>query len=99
MWVTTDGAFFAESLGKDFGGKIISGQEKHGAPPGYHFAAIWLTLWPTCLLLIPGFAFAFRAVKHNNQSDEPVIKAMRLCLSWIIPYWVLVEIMPTKLPH
>ena len=99
MWVTTDGAFFAESLGKDFGGKIISGQEKHGAPPGYHFVAIWLTLWPTCLLLIPGFAFAFRAVKHNNQSDEPVIKAMRLCLSWIIPYWVLVEIMPTKLPH
>ena len=24
---------------------------------------------------------------------------MRLCLCWIIPYWVLVEIMPTKLPH
>jgi len=33
MFIITDGAFFTESLGKDFGGKIISGQEGHGAPP------------------------------------------------------------------
>lgn len=99
MWIATNGAFFAESLGKDFSGKLISAQEKHPGPPGYYFGTIWITFWPACLLLIPGFAFAFRAVKHNKHSDAPVVKAMRLCLAWIIPYWVLVEIMPTKLPH
>ena len=99
IWIATDGAFFAESLGKDFGGKVISAQEKHSGLPGFYLGTIWITFWPSCLLLIPGFAFAFRAVKNNKISDAPVIKAMRLCLAWILPYWVLVEIMPTKLPH
>lgn len=99
IWIATDGAFFVDSLGKDFGGKIISAQEKHSGLPGYYLGTIWITFWPGCFLLIPGFAFAFRAVKNKKSSDAPVIKAMRLCLAWILPYWVLVEIMPTKLPH
>ena len=99
IWKATDGAFFTESLGKDFGGKLVSAQEKHPGPPGYHFTAIWIMLWPACLLLIPAFAFAIRAVRKKKASDTPVVKAMRLCLAWVIPYWVLIEIMPTKLPH
>jgi len=99
MWVATDGAFFAESLGKDFGGKLISAQERHPGPPGYYLGTIWITLWPTCLLLLPAFAFAVRAVKNGKGSDAPVVKAMRLCLAWVVPYWILIELMPTKLPH
>jgi len=99
MWTVTDGAFFAESLGNDFGGKLISAQEKHPGPPGYYLGTIWITFWPACFLLIPGFAFAIRAVKQNKKSNAPVIKAMRLCLAWIVPFWVLIEVMPTKLPH
>ncbi len=99
IWVATDGGFFVESLGKDFSGKIVSAQEKHPGPPGYYFGTIWITLWPTCLLLIPGFAFAIRAIRKNKGSDAIVVKAMRLCLAWILPYWALIEIMPTKLPH
>ena len=99
IWQATDGAFFAESLGKDFGGKLVSAQESHPGPPGYYLAAIWLTLWPTCLLLLPAFGFAIRAVRNGKGSDAPVVKAMRLCLAWVVPYWVLIELMPTKLPH
>lgn len=99
IWNATDGAFFAESLGKDFGGKLISAQESHPGPPGYYMATIWVTLWPTCLLLLPGFGFAIRAVRNGKGSDAAVIKAMRLCLAWVLPYWVLIELMPTKLPH
>jgi len=99
IWNATDGAFFAESLGKDFGGKLISAQESHPGPPGYYLGAIWITLWPTCLLLLPAFGFAIRAVRNGRGSDAPVIKAMRLCLAWVVPYWVLIELMPTKLPH
>ena len=99
MWVTTEGAFFLESLGKDFGGKLVSTQERHAGPPGYYFAHIWLTLWPSCLLLLPAFGFAIRAVRNGKGSDTAVVKAMRLCLAWVLPYWILIELMPTKLPH
>lgn len=99
IWKATDGAFFIESLGKDFGGKLVSAQENHGQPPGYYLGTIWITFWPSCLLLIPGLAFAVRAVRKNKLADTAVIKAMRLCLAWVIPYWVLIELMPTKLPH
>jgi len=99
MWQITDGTFFVESLGKDFSGKLVSAQESHPGPPGYHLVAIWLTLWPTNLLLLPAFGFAIRAVRNGKDSNAPVVKAMRLCLAWIVPYWVLIEVMPTKLPH
>ena len=99
IWIVTDGSFFTESLGKDFGGKLISAQESHPGPPGYYLATIWVTLWPTCLLLLPAFGFAIRAIRNNKGSDAPVVKAMRLCLAWVLPYWILIELMPTKLPH
>jgi len=99
IWSATDGAFFAESIGKDFGGKLVSAQESHPGPPGYYLGTIWITLWPTCLLLLPAFGFAIRAVRNGKGSDAPVVKAMRLCLAWVVPYWVLIELMPTKLPH
>ncbi len=99
IWMATDGAFFVESLGKDFGGKLVSAQESHPGPPGYYLGTIWITLWPTCLLLLPAFGFALRAVRNGKGSDAPVVKGMRLCLAWLIPYWVLIELMPTKLPH
>lgn len=99
IWNATDGAFFAESLGKDFGGKLVSAQESHPGPPGYYLATIWVTLWPSCLLLLPGFGFAIRAVRNGKGSDAPVVKSMRLCLTWVVPYWVIIELMPTKLPH
>ena len=99
IWNATDGAFFVESLGKDFGGKLVSAQESHPGPPGYYLGTIWLTLWPTSLLLLPAFGFAIRAVRNGKGSDAPVIKGMRLCLAWVVPYWILIELMPTKLPH
>lgn len=99
IWQATEGAFFVDSLGTDFGGKLVSAQESHPGPPGYYLTTIWLTLWPTCLLLLPGFGFAIRAIRNGKESDAAIVKAMRLCMAWIIPYWVLIELMPTKLPH
>ena len=97
MFVITDGAFFIESLGQDFGGKVISGQEGHGAPPGSHSAAIWLTLWPASLFLIPGLSYAISSVK--SAQENPIIRSMKFSLCWAVPFWILIEIMPTKLPH
>ena len=97
MFVVTDGAFYVESLGKDFGGKVVSGQESHGAPPGSHSLVIWATLWPASLFLLPGLAYAFRSVR--SKGDNPITRSMRYVLCWVVPFWILIEIMPTKLPH
>ena len=101
MYVVTDGAFYIESLGKDFGGKVVSGQESHGAPPGSHSLAIWATLWPASLFLLPGLVYAVKSAKDSakKKSDNVVTRAMRLALCWAVPFWILIEIMPTKLPH
>ena len=39
VWRAGD-EFFAESVGQDLLGKVASGQESHGAPPGYYLAAV-----------------------------------------------------------
>jgi 4-amino-4-deoxy-L-arabinose transferase-like glycosyltransferase len=40
--IVTKGAFFQEAVGQDLAGKILSGQESHGAPPGYYVLTLWL---------------------------------------------------------
>lgn len=49
-----------------------------------------LTLWPASALA--GVSI-FRAWKSRSTP------AVRFCLAWIIPAWILFELVPTKLPH
>ena len=97
MYLVTDGAFFAESLGNDFGSKVTSGQEGHGAPPGVQTLMIWLALWPANLFLLPALIFAVMTAKSRPYSR--LSRAMRLFICWALPFWIFIEIMPTKLPH
>jgi len=83
------GQFYQESLGQDFGNKLLGGQESHGYPPGYLLALLPITFWPAILFALPGLAAAIRA-RH-----EP---AMRFLLVWSAS-WVVFELVPTKLPH
>ena len=84
------GHFYEQSLGQDFANKLQGGQESHGAPPGYYLALVSLTFWPAILFLLPSLAGAIRA------RTEP---AMRFLLVWVGAYWLMVECVPTKLPH
>ena len=99
IWQTTDGKFFADAIGGDLGSKLKGAQETHGGPPGYYTLTTWLAFWPACLFLLPGLAFAVRAGRGKNNFDAPVAKAARLLLCWSIPFFILLEIIPTKLPH
>jgi 4-amino-4-deoxy-L-arabinose transferase-like glycosyltransferase len=83
-------AFWDESLGRDMLGKVTQGQENHGAPPGTYVATMWLTFWPAALLLPFAFAFAWR-----ERSSATVI----FCLAWLLPTWIIFEIVATKLLH
>ncbi len=82
--------FFAESVGQDLISKLFQGQESHGAPPGYYFLLFWATFWPGATLA--GIAApAVWAARH-----EPGAKFL---LAWIVPTWILFELVVTKLPH
>jgi 4-amino-4-deoxy-L-arabinose transferase-like glycosyltransferase len=86
----TGGSFFAESVGKDMLAKVGGAQEKHGAPPGTYLGVFWLTFWPAAPLVLLALPFAWR-----ERRDDGVA----LLLAWIIPFWLILEAVPTKLPH
>jgi 4-amino-4-deoxy-L-arabinose transferase-like glycosyltransferase len=83
-------SFFTESVGHDLFSKLVSGQESHGAPPGYYFALFWLTFWPGATLA----GLAVPAVWAARR--EPGAKFL---IAWIVPSWIVFEIVVTKLPH
>ncbi len=88
--VASKGEFFATAVGHNLLGKVAVGQQSHGAPPGYYLAAFPLSFWPGSLFA----AFAIPFVWTRRR--EP---AVRFCLCWIAPTWIVFEIIVTKLPH
>jgi len=83
-------AFLAESVGEDLLSKIFAGQESHGAPPGYYFVLFWVSFWPGATLA----ALATPAVWRARR--EPAVKFL---LAWLVPSWLVFELVVTKLPH
>ncbi len=90
IWIVSDGAFFTEAIGKDLVGKVQSGQESHGAPPGYYFGTFWGTFWPWAPLALFAVPFAWARRKESGTM---------FLLGWIVPVWIVLELVPTKLPH
>ena len=88
--LASKGAFFAESVGHDFGAKIVSGQETHGAPPGYYVALSSIAFWPGILFVLPAVGAAVL------RRGDP---AIRFLLAWAGASWLMFEAVPTKLPH
>jgi 4-amino-4-deoxy-L-arabinose transferase-like glycosyltransferase len=86
----TGGAFLQDSVGHDFLGKVAGAQEAHGAAPGYYLALAPITFWPASLFLGLGLVWAYRSRR---------LSAARLLIAWIVPFWVALELIPTKLPH
>jgi 4-amino-4-deoxy-L-arabinose transferase-like glycosyltransferase len=86
----TDGAFLSIAIKGDFISKLQSGQESHGAPPLTYLALVIVTFWPASLVL----ARAVRAVWQKRKDDQVIF-----LLGWVIPFWVILELTPTKLPH
>jgi len=90
IMVATEGGFASDSVGNDLLAKLIHGQESHGAPPGTYLLAALVTFWPGSMALAGAARLAWCERKET---------AIRFLVAWIVPFWLLMEIIPTKLPH
>ena len=89
-WKATDGSLILNAIKGDFINKIKSGQENHWGPFGTYILLLFLTLWPI-VLFVPYAARALFDWKHH--------RFIRFLISWILPFWFILELTPTKLPH
>ena len=88
FWRAGD-AFFTNSIGGDMLSKLAA-QESHGAPPGLYFLLFWVTFWPGAALAGMAAPAVWRARR------EPGAHSL---LAWLIPSWIVFEMVLTKLPH
>jgi 4-amino-4-deoxy-L-arabinose transferase-like glycosyltransferase len=90
IFVRVGSTFLIDSVGHDMLAKIASAKEAHGAPPGLYFVLFFATFFPASMLA--GLAApAVWAVRR-----EPVA---RFLLAWVLPSWIVFELVVTKLPH
>lgn len=82
--------FIEGAAGRDFLGKLISAQEAHGAPPGYYLFLLMATFAPASLFIWPSLIWAWR-----NRRQVMI----RFLFWWVVPFWIVLELVPTKLPH
>ncbi len=74
-----------ETLGRSAGAK-----EGHWGPPGYHLVLLCVLFWPGVLMTGLGVR---RAWKRRRAGGSAFL------LAWIVPSWIVFELVTTKLPH
>jgi len=90
IYVRVGKQFLVASVGEDMVAKVASSQQAHGAPPGLYVLLFFATFFPASMLA--GLAVpAVWAVRR-----EP---AARFLLAWLVPSWIVFELVVTKLPH
>jgi len=102
----TGGDFFTVAVSEDLAPKMSGQSENHGGPPGYYLATVWAMFWPGTAFLLAGLSLAVRSVltarrakKDGGDIPQAMPRAARLLLCWAVPWWIIVELAPTKLPH
>src|SRR5260370_2831873 len=82
--------FLIGSVGEDMLAKVPTPPEPTPAPPGLYLILFFVTFFPASILagLAPPAVWAIRR--------EP---AARFLLAWLVPSWIVFEVIITKLPH
>lgn len=81
--IATGGEFLFVAAKVDLGQKIVNAAEGHGAPPGFHTAALPFLFWPGTLLLIPGITLGIlemtgmrrKAAASTSEARNPAVRA------------------------
>jgi 4-amino-4-deoxy-L-arabinose transferase-like glycosyltransferase len=84
------GGFFHESVELDLFRRLVMPAEGHWGPPGYFWLLFWICFWPAAALGPMATAYAWA---HRREPK------LRVLIAWIVPSWLMFEIVVTKLPH
>ena len=90
IWQVSHGSFFSKAVGRNFLGKVASGQQAHGLPPGYHLLVFAVAFWPGSFFAAASLPFVWARRR---------LPEVRFLLCWIVPHWIVFELIATKLPH
>jgi 4-amino-4-deoxy-L-arabinose transferase-like glycosyltransferase len=90
IYLKSGDSFFVHSVGGDMLSKVAAPQESHGAPPGLYFVLFWVTFWPTSTLAGVAAPAVWRARREPGA---------QFLLAWLVPSWIVFELIITKLPH
>jgi len=90
IYLRAGDAFLVDSVGHDMLAKVGGGQETHGAPPGFYVVLFFITFFPGSALALPALPAIWAARRQA---------ATRFLLAWLVPSWIVFELVPTKLPH
>ena len=82
--------FVLDSLVDDFLGRVLNISEYRFLPPGFYLVSFFLTFWPASLLA----GLAAPAIWRSRDAPPT-----RFLLAWLVPAWLLLELILTKLPH
>ncbi|MGD8452654.1 MAG: glycosyltransferase family 39 protein [Phycisphaerae bacterium] len=104
-WATCWRTFLAEVPGR-----AVMSREGHGGWPGYYLVLLPVLFWPGSLALVPALGRAVRrGLRRSPAGDasrtvrrrrwQPGRPAEFFCLAWLVPSWVVFELLRTKLPH
>jgi 4-amino-4-deoxy-L-arabinose transferase-like glycosyltransferase len=89
--IVSDWQFYRLAVGEDFLAKVGGGQERHWGPPGFYLVTFWLFFWPATLVATGGAALWLWRGRRRRRA--------LFLLAWIVPFWLVLEAVPTKLPH
>lgn len=82
--------FLWDMIHSDVLPKLTSGQQSHGAWPGYFLLLFPIMFWPGSLFIVKGIAHAWRNKTNTLE---------RFLIAWILPCWIIFALIPTKLPQ
>lgn len=82
--------FFLESIGQDMLGRIANASEYRFVPPGVYLLLFFVTFWPASLMA----GLAAPSVWRTRHAPPT-----RFLLAWLVPSWLLFELIWAKLPH
>jgi 4-amino-4-deoxy-L-arabinose transferase-like glycosyltransferase len=90
IYMRVGSQFLVGSVGGDMLSKVANSQETHGAPPGLYLLLFFVTFFPGSMLA--GLAAPAVWVVRREA-------AARFLLAWLVPSWIVFELVVTKLPH
>jgi 4-amino-4-deoxy-L-arabinose transferase-like glycosyltransferase len=96
-WERYASIVYAETLGRS-----AEPKEGHWGPPGYHLVLLSVMLWPGSLVTGLAVAGAVRRVRRRRRMGgvwRGRSAAEVFLLAWVVPSWVVFEVVSTKLPH